>query len=162
MLQTKERVPGSELAQRLEVSPRTVQRYVARLQDLGVPVTSTKGRGAAYQLRPSYNMPPLMFSTDEAFAVALGLHALQHIGLTALSPAVVGVESKLERVLPAAIWGRMHTLSAALQLEKQEWIKGIDTAIISDLALAIQARQEVNIKYENHQKRSSRRGVHPS
>jgi predicted DNA-binding transcriptional regulator YafY len=161
MLQTKERVPGSELAERLEVSPRTVQRYVARLQDLGVPVTSSKGRGASYRLKPSYTMPPLMFSSDEAFAVALGLHALQHIGLRTFSPAVVGVESKLERVLPAAIWGRMQTLSAALHLEKQGWIKEIDTAIVSDLALAIQSRQVVRIEYENHQKRSSQRGLQP-
>jgi predicted DNA-binding transcriptional regulator YafY len=161
MLQTKERVPGSELAERLEVSPRTVQRYVARLQDLGVPVTSTKGRGAFYRLKPSYTMPPLMFSNDEAFAVALGLHALRHIGLTALAPAVVGVESKLERVLPPATWGRMQTLSAALHLEKQEWIKEIDTAIVSDLALAIQSRRVVGIEYETHQRRLSQRNVQP-
>jgi predicted DNA-binding transcriptional regulator YafY len=161
MLQTKERVPGSELAERLEVSPRTVQRYVARLQDLGVPVTASRGRGAFYRLKASYNMPPLMFSSDEAFAVALGLHALQHIGLSAFSPAVVGVESKLERVLPPAIWGRMQTLSAALQLEKQAWIKEIDTAIVSDLAQAIQSRQVVRIGYETHQKRSSQRAVQP-
>jgi predicted DNA-binding transcriptional regulator YafY len=161
MLQTKERVSGSELANRLEVSPRTVQRYVARLQDLGVPVASSKGRGATYRLQPSYRMPPLMFSTDEAFAVALGLQALQHIGLTALSPAVVGVESKLARVLPAAIWGRMQSLSAALQLEKHDWIKGIDTAVVSELALATQTHQQVRIEYENHQKRSSQRSIEP-
>jgi predicted DNA-binding transcriptional regulator YafY len=161
ILQTKERVSGSELADRLEVSSRTVQRYVARLQDLGVPVASSKGRGATYRLQPSYRMPPLMFSTDEAFAVALGLHALQHIGLTALSPAVVGVESKLARVLPAAIWGRMQSLSAALQLEKHDWIKGIDTAVVSELALATQTRQQVRIDYQNHHKRSSQRSVEP-
>ena len=161
MLQTKERVPGSELAQRLEVSPRTVQRYVARLQDLGVPVTSSKGRGAFYRLKPSYNMPPLMFSSEEAFTVALGLHALQHIGLTAFSPAVVGVESKLERVLPAAIWSRMQTLSAALQLEKHHWIALVNTGLITELAAAIQEHLEIEMHYENHRQVSSQRRVQP-
>ncbi len=161
MLQTKERVTAAELAERLEVSSRTVQRYVARLQDLGVPVTSTRGRGASYRLRPSYRMPPLMFNAEEAFAVALGLHALQHIGLTALSPAVVGVETKLERVLPAAIWGRMQTLSAALQLEKRDWIEGIDTGTVSELALAIQTRQEISLEYENYRRHGSQRRVQP-
>lgn len=43
LLQIKGQVTASELAARLELSTRTVQRYVARLQDLGVPVTSTRG-----------------------------------------------------------------------------------------------------------------------
>jgi predicted DNA-binding transcriptional regulator YafY len=161
MLQAKERVTGTEFANRLEVSPRTVQRYVARLQDLGVPVTSSKGRGAAYRLLPSYRIPPLMFNPEEAFAVALGLQALQHIGLTALSPSVVGVESKLERVLPAAIWSRMQNLSAALQLEKNNWENKVDTALIAELAIAIQAKTQVKINYKNYQKSSSQRQVQP-
>jgi predicted DNA-binding transcriptional regulator YafY len=95
ILQAKGRVTASELAARLEVSSRTVQRYIARLQDLGVPVTSTRGRGAEYRLKSGFRMPPILFSNEEAFAVALGLSALQHLGLTALAPAVVGVETKL-------------------------------------------------------------------
>ena len=50
ILQARGRVTAGELAARLEVSVRTVQRYVARLQDLGVPVQSTRGRGAEYRL----------------------------------------------------------------------------------------------------------------
>lgn len=161
VLQAKERVTAPELAARLEVSPRTVQRYVARLQDLGVPVSSTRGRGAAYRLKPSFRMPPLMFSAEEAFTVALGLHALQHIGLAALAPAVVGVETKLERVLPTAIWGRTQALSAALQLEKQPWVQMVDTALITELAGAIEARLEIQMQYQSYQRVSSERTVQP-
>jgi predicted DNA-binding transcriptional regulator YafY len=161
LLQAKERVTAPELAERLEVSPRTVQRYVARLQDLGVPVSSTRGRGAAYRLKPSFRMPPLMFSAEEAFTVALGLHALQHIGLAALAPAVVGVETKLERVLPTAIWGRTRALSGALRLERQPWIEAVDSAIINELAGAIEARLEVRMRYENYGRIASERTVRP-
>jgi predicted DNA-binding transcriptional regulator YafY len=161
VLQARERVSAAELAARLEVSVRTVQRYVARLQDLGVPVTSTRGRGAQYRLGPSFRMPPIMFSTEEAFAVALGLNALQHIGLTALAPAVVGVESKLERVLPTALWNRMQTLSAALQLEKPNWIAPVDTALITEITLAIQARLHLEMHYENHLRITTLRTVQP-
>ncbi len=161
MLQAKERVTATELAARLEVSTRTVQRYVARLQDLGVPVTSSRGRGASYRLKPSFRMPPIMFNTEEAFAVALGLNALQHIGLTALAPAVVGVESKLERVLPTAIWGRMQALSAALQLEKQPWLTPVDATLISELTSAIQERLETQMQYANYQRILSQRTVQP-
>lgn len=161
VLQARERVTVSELAALLEVSDRTVQRYVARLQDLGVPVQSTRGRGAEYRLKPSFRMPPIVFSNEEAFAVALGLNALQHIGLTALAPAVVGVETKLERVLPTAIWGRMQALSAALQLEKPGWVAPVDTALMTELASAIQARLQLEMTYENHQRQQSQRTVQP-
>ncbi|MCD0166656.1 YafY family protein, partial [Deinococcus sp. 12RED42] len=50
LLQAHEEVSGADLARRLEVSPRTVQRYVARLQDLGIPVEGRRGVGGAYRL----------------------------------------------------------------------------------------------------------------
>ena len=161
ILQARERVKASELAARLEVSLRTVQRYVARLQDLGVPVRSTRGRGAEYRLGPSFRMPPIMFSNEEAFAVALGLKALQHLGLAALAPAVLGVESKLERVVPPAIWGGMQALSTALQLEKQSWVEPVDTALVNQMVAAIGSRLQVEIRYENSQQVATDRTVQP-
>lgn len=161
VLQAKERVTVSELAARLEVSDRTVQRYVARLQDLGVPVSSTRGHGAAYRLKPSFRMPPIMFNTEEAFAVALGLNALQHVGLTALAPAVTGVESKLERILPTAIWGRMQAVTSALQLEKSPWVTPVDTALVTTLTEAIESRVQVDMHYANGRSNSSSRTVQP-
>lgn len=161
ILQARGRVTAGELAARLEVSVRTVQRYVARLQDLGVPVHSTRGRGAEYRLQPSFRMPPLMLSSDEAFAVALGLNALQHVGLAALAPAVVGVETKLGRVLPTAVWSRMQTLSAALQLEKPPWAEAVDAALITELAAATAARQQLELHYENFRRVRSVRSVQP-
>ncbi len=161
MLQTKERVSAAELAARLEVSVRTVQRYVARLQDLGVPVSATKGRGAAYYLKPSFRMPPIMFNAEEAFAVALGLNALQHVGLNALAPALVGVESKLERILPPSIWARMQALSSALQLEKAEWIAPVDTDIISSISEAIRQTHQIEMQYQNQQGVGTQRTVQP-
>src|SRR4029079_10065830 len=94
LLQARERISGRDLAERLEVSVRTVQRYVMRLQDLGVPVESTRGPGGAARLTPGYRMPPLMLGTEEAFAVALGLDALAHLGLSEVAPAAVGARTK--------------------------------------------------------------------
>jgi predicted DNA-binding transcriptional regulator YafY len=161
ILQAKERVSAGELANRLEVSSRTVQRYIARLQDLGVPVSSSKGRGASYRLKPSYRMPPIMFSNEEAFAIALGLNALQHIGLSALAPAVVGVEAKLERVLPTTIWARMQALSTALQLEKTPWIVPVQAGLVAEISRAIQEQRQLEMQYENQRQLSSQRTVQP-
>ena len=161
ILQARGRVSAAELVARLEVSTRTVQRYIARLQDLGIPVTSTRGRGAEYRLRPSFRMPPLLFNNEEALAVALGLNALQHIGLTALAPAVVGVETKLERTLPVDIWQRTQALSAALHLEKASWRTPVDSALITEIASAVEAQQELQMQYQNYQGVISQRTVQP-
>ena len=59
ILQGRDHVTGRELAERLEVDLRTVQRYVVRLKDLHIPIESSPGVGGAYRLRPGYRLPPL-------------------------------------------------------------------------------------------------------
>ncbi|MBI1297815.1 WYL domain-containing protein [bacterium] len=161
ILQARGTATTKELAERLEVSERTVQRYVARLQDLGVPVTSTRGRGGAYSLARGFRMQPLMFNTEEALAVALGLKALRELGVTSTLPAVSGVEAKLERVLPEDVWNRMQAISKILDLVEQPWKPLIDFVMIGQLAAAIQAQHEVDIKYVNYQAVASERTIQP-
>src|ERR1700722_15883122 len=97
ILQGRDHVSGAELAERLEVSLRTVQRYVARLQDLAIPVESVRGVGGYYHLKPGFRLPPLMFSDEEAFTLMLGLRGLRHLGLSAFAPATEGAAAKLGR-----------------------------------------------------------------
>src|SRR5260370_34120642 len=89
LLQSRHRVTGSEIAQRLEVDTRTVRRYIAMLQELGIPVHAVRGRHGAYQLMPGFKLPPLMFSEDEALALTLALLAAPRLGLT-LAKTVAG------------------------------------------------------------------------
>lgn len=161
ILQTKGTVTTDELVRRLEVSDRTVQRYIARLQDLGVPVTATRGRGAAYSLKRGFRMQPLMFNEEEALAVALGLKALQQLGITSLAPAVAGVEAKLERVLPDAIWHKAHAVGEALHIAPESWMPVVDSTTLAEITYAIQARLEIAIRYENREKQASDRIVRP-
>ena len=73
LLQGRRDWPGSELADRLEVSARTVRRDVERLRTLGYPVESMTGPAGGYQLRAGTAMPPLLLDDDEAIAIAVGL-----------------------------------------------------------------------------------------
>src|SRR5688500_18207053 len=90
LLQARGELGGQELAERLEVDRRTVRRYVTMLRDLGIPVEATPGRGGGYRLQPGFKLPPLMFTDEEALAVALGLLAARRLGFTASAPAVEG------------------------------------------------------------------------
>ncbi len=159
LLQAHERVTGAELARRLEVSPRTVQRYVARLQDLGIPVESTRGVGGAYRLKPGFRLPPLMFSGEEALALALGLRALHHLGLTALAPAVAGAGAKLARTLPHALRERVRTLEDAVQLDASPWTVPTDAAVLACLLAAVGAERTVTFDYCSHEGVQTRREV---
>lgn len=161
LLQARECVTGPELARRLEVSPRTVQRYVARLQDLGIPVESRRGVGGAYRLRAGFRLPPLMFGDDEALALALGLRTLRHLGLGAFAPAAEGAASKLERVLPAAVSAYLRDALEAVQLDAPSWTVETDPAGLMCLAAAVRGRQVVAFDYRSHAGEHSRREVEP-
>lgn len=148
LLQMKERISGAELAERLEVSVRTVQRYVARLQDLGVPVTSTRGPGGSYHLRPGFRLPPMMFGTEEALALVLGLDALAYLGLGEIAPATTGAKTKLERVLPVSIREQVDALRSALELERPRGTVDANTAVLAQLAALIHQSQRAALTYE--------------
>ena len=75
LLQTPRDWTGVELAERLEVSPRTVRNDVERLRSLGYPVHATRGSIGGYRLAAGAELPPLLLEDDEAVAVAIGLGA---------------------------------------------------------------------------------------
>src|SRR6266700_4528281 len=79
LLQSHQRLSGPDIAERLEVNPRTVRRYITMLQDLGIPVEAERGRYGTYRLRPGFKLPPLMFTEEEALALTLGLLAARRL-----------------------------------------------------------------------------------
>src|SRR5919201_1919747 len=73
LLQTPRDWTGSELAHRLEVSPRTIRNDIERLRALGYPVHATRGAIGGYRLEAGTSMPPLLLEDNEAIAIAVGL-----------------------------------------------------------------------------------------
>jgi predicted DNA-binding transcriptional regulator YafY len=161
ILQTREQVSGAELARRLEVSPRTVQRYIARLQDLCIPVESARGVGGYYCLKPGFRLPPLMFTDEEAFALTLGLRALRHLGLSAFAPATEGAAAKLGRVLPEPVRDSVQTVDEVVALEPGPWTISTSAESLIRVAVAIRARRRLAFNYRSHAGTDSRRQVEP-
>ena len=160
MLQAYERVTGAQLAERLEVHPRTAQRYVARLQDLGVPVTATRGVGGAYFLKPGFRLPPMMFTDEEALALLLGLRALRDLGLSAFAPATEGAGAKLRRVLPTALAERVRQVQETLNLDLP-WMVEASAARVIELASAVHQKRVVRLSYAAKGGADTRREVEP-
>ena len=161
ILQAREHVSGAELAERLEVNPRTVQRYIARLQDLCIPVESTRGVGGAYRLKPGFRLPPMMFTDEEAFALTLGLRALRHLGLAAFAPASEGAAAKLGRVLPNSLRESVSTVENVVAVEPGPWVISTPAESLIRVCTAIRTRRCLAFNYEAHDRTSSHRAVEP-
>lgn len=161
VLQVRGRATGPELARRLEVSGRTVQRYAMRLQDLGVPVEATRGRGGAYRLKPGFRLPPLMFTNDEAFALVLGLRSLTYLGISAFATSVQGAGAKVERVLPLDVREGVRVAEEAMHLEAFPWTVATNAMHIVRAAGAVQKCRCVSFSYEAHDHAQTQREVEP-
>ena len=116
LLQSHDELCGTALAQRLEVDGRTLRRYVSKLQDLGIPIASERGRYGAYRLTPGFKLPPMMFSDDEAVALSLGLLFAKQFPVSASGAGAQSAQVKLERVLPASLRAKLRALSSTVQV----------------------------------------------
>ncbi len=87
-----------QLAEKLEVSARTIYRDIADLQANGVPVDGEAGIG--YLLRKGYDLPPLMFTRAEVSALVIGLRLAKAWGGLETASAAEEAQVKLEAVLP--------------------------------------------------------------
>lgn len=148
LLQAYRRLSAREIAQRLEVDVRTVRRYVAGLQEIGIPIEGERGAAGGYRLRPGFRLPPLMFSNEEALAVVLGLLAAQRLGLLQQGPAVQGAMAKLDRVLPDQLRGRVRAAQGALALPEAMARGTADATVVLSLSAAAGDGQRVQLRYK--------------
>ncbi len=161
ILQGRDRVCGAELAQRLEVDLRTVQRYIARLKDLGIPIDASSGVGGAYRLRAGFRLPPLLLTNEEAFALSLGLRALRQIGLAAFAPATEEALAKLARVLPEALRESIRMVEEVVAVEPGPWVVPTSVESLIQAASAIRSSRRIRFEYQSHNETISHREIEP-
>ena len=161
ILQARDFVSGAELAERLEVDLRTVQRYIVRLKDLNVPIDASRGVGGAYRLRPGFRLPPLLLTNEEAFALSLGLRALRQVGLAAFAPATEGTLTKLERVLPETLRESIRTVEDVVAMEPGPWVVSTPVELLIRAASAIRTGKRIRFAYRSHAGEASQRQIEP-
>ncbi|HEX5699134.1 MAG TPA: YafY family protein [Rubrobacter sp.] len=161
LLQARGRVGGPELARRLEVGERTVRRYVAMLQEMGVPVEAERGRYGAYTLRPGFQLPPMMFTDEEALALALGLLSARRLGLSGAAPAVEGARAKLERVMPEELRERVRTFEEVVVPAASAPARLPAGEVVVTLSSAVRERKRVRMHYRAEDSGETRRTVDP-
>jgi predicted DNA-binding transcriptional regulator YafY len=147
---------AAQLAQRLEVSERTVYRDVADLQHQGVPIEGEAGVG--YRLGQGFDLPPLMFSADEARALVASVRMAQVWQDPALAQASQVALGKILSVLPPA------ARAAAQSMAVYAPPLGLDPAVqavLQTLREAAQARHKVRVDYQDASGSLSQRTLRP-
>ncbi|RFU43285.1 YafY family transcriptional regulator [Actinomadura logoneensis] len=162
LLQTPRDWTGSELAERLAVSGRTVRADIERLRALGYPVHATRGSAGGYRLAAGAALPPLLLEDDEAVAVAVGLR-------TATSGAIAGNEeaslralAKLEQVMPSRLRHRVGTLQAyTVPVPSDRPGPSVDPDVLTTIAGVCRTRERLRFDYTSHRSSASWREVEP-
>src|SRR5215207_10831654 len=135
LLQTHKFWPGVELAERLEVSGRTLRRDVDRLRELGYPVDATPGVAGGYRLTAGTHLPPLVLDDEEAVAIAVGLRAAAGTSVAGIEDTSLRAMAKLEQVLPDRLRRRVKAVHG--NVSQLRW--GGDGPTVDADALAILA-----------------------
>ena len=150
-------ITAQELAERLEVSERTIYRDMQALSLSGMPIESEAGVG--YRLRPGFSVPPLMFDEEELEALLLGVRMVQGWSDDALGSAAGSALEKIRAVLPDRLHHR-HTL-------QPEWLLVPDfhrskRAQYSDqIRETIKMRVIIDIEYQREDGELSSRSIWP-
>jgi predicted DNA-binding transcriptional regulator YafY len=162
-LQTGRSFSGQELAERLEVSHRTVRRDVDRLRGYGYPVDAQPGPGGHYRLTRGRNMPPVVLDDGEAVAALAGLAVLASTSsgeAAALDTAATRAYGKFDQVLPTRLRPQVASLRASLETREQPG-PGVATALVAGLAEAIANHEIVRFDYRDRYDAPSLRRVEP-
>ena len=159
-LQTKRVVKAEEIADRFEISLRTVYRDVKALMEAGVPIGSEAGKG--YFIVDGFHLPPVMFTQDEASAMLLAGKLVERMTDQSVRTAFEGALMKVKAVLNEAQKDHLESLQAHIEVLKPQMRIPAQTGNhLSELQKAIAEKRVVEFQYINNQNEQTLRQVEP-
>ncbi|HEY9290414.1 MAG TPA: YafY family protein [Microlunatus sp.] len=161
LLQTHRYWSGVELADRLDVSVRTLRRDVDRLRELGYPVQADRGIGGGYQLAPGASLPPLVLDDEEAVALAVGLRSAANGSLTGIAEASVRALAKVVQVMPRPLRRRVEAVGSVTSSPQWETEPSTDPDVLVQLGQACRDDERVMFDYVARDGTASSRRVEP-
>jgi predicted DNA-binding transcriptional regulator YafY len=163
LLQNHRYWPGAELAERLEVSVRTLRRDVDRLRELGYPVDAQRGVDGGYQLAAGAALPPLVLDDEEAVALAVGLQiGVQSGAVAGIAESSIRALTKVVQVMPPRLRRRVDALRAmTVPAGWGEAGPGVDAAALTSIAQHCRDSEGLALTYRAAGGERSVRDVQP-
>ncbi|MFS3129806.1 helix-turn-helix transcriptional regulator [Nocardioides sp. Bht2] len=160
LLQTHRYWAGAELADRLEVSPRTLRRDVDRLRDLGYPVDAVRGVAGGYQLQAGGQLPPLLLEDEEAVAIAVGLRSAAAGAIEGLNDSSLQALTKLVSLMPPRLRRRIDAVQSQT-LPAPGFGPSVDASALILLAQGCRDDETLRFGYTANSGETSQRHVEP-
>lgn len=148
---------AAQLAERLEVTPRTIYRDVADLIGSGVPIDGEAGIG--YLMREGYDLPPLMFTSDEVSALVAGARMIRAWGGVEMGRAAEEALVKIEAVLP----DKARARASEVRVDSLGLGQFSDDlrVLIDQLERACDGRIRLEIAYQDSEGKTTQRTLRP-
>jgi predicted DNA-binding transcriptional regulator YafY len=160
LLQMRREWAGQELADRLEVGPRTIRRDIDKLRSLGYPIESAPGAAGGYRLGSGAQLPPLLLEDAEAVAVAVGLRTAAAGSIAGIEETSVRALAKLEQVLPSRLRRQVRALgdvTSSLSFDGPR----IDADLLSSVAAACRDHVRLRFAYVAKDGTATQRAIDP-
>ncbi|GAA6153958.1 helix-turn-helix transcriptional regulator [Pseudoteredinibacter isoporae] len=158
LLQSRRRaITAAQMADKLNVSERTIYRDIQALELSGVPISGEAGVG--YMLQAGSTLAPLMFNESELEALILGVRMVQAWGDQGLADSADSALDKIRAILP----DRQHYLHSIAEetLIVPDLERDQSTRYSQELRLAIKQQEKINIAYQDEKQQSSTRTIWP-
>ncbi len=149
-------VTAAALADKLEVTVRTIYRDIAALQGSRVPIEGAPGLG--YVMRRGFDLPHLMFTTEEIDAIAVGVRLLRRLRDRKLQEAAESVLGKLSAVVPQPLQSQLVAAPLYVSEGSAPAVTGVD---LSQLRSAIRETRKLAVTYVDKEGRHTRRTIWP-
>ena len=145
LLQTRRDWPGALLAERLEISHRTVRRDVDRLREMGYSIQATMGPDGGYRLDAGTELPPLLFDDDQVVALAVALQSATATG-AGIEEAALRALTTVRQVMPSRLRHRLDAISFET-LPRGGAVPSVSPDVLIALSSAVRAREVLRFEY---------------
>jgi len=142
LLQTRRDWPGPALAERLDVTARTVRRDVDRLRELGYSITASRGPEGGYRLTAGSELPPLLFDDEQAVALAIALRAAPSTGVE-MEDAAARALLTVRQVMPSRLRHRLDGIRFADTAASSP----VDPSVLEAVSIAVRDRRTLRFDY---------------
>lgn len=158
MLQSRKYVPAEKLAEKFNISTRTVYRDIKAIGEAGIPVSFEQTRG--YFIVQGYFLPPVAFTEEEAGALLLMEPATYSFADRSIQKLYASALTKIKGVLKAAAKENIEILDNNIKFQTPERYVN-DFEYLSQLQQAITSKTIIEVHYKNLKEEVSCRSVEP-
>ncbi|EAH4443686.1 helix-turn-helix transcriptional regulator [Listeria innocua] len=159
ILLDKERISAQELADRFEVSLRTIYRDIDAIDLAGVPIRSTPGVGGGFEIMPDYKMDSKVFSTADLSAILMGLSSLSNM---VRGDELINALAKIKSFIPADRAKEIELKANQIYIDLSQWTGNNNIQPhVEIIKVALQENKLLTFEYIAHHGNKTKRIVEP-